>query len=48
MTVEYIKESAKLIDFCQRIANSSWLAVDTEFLREKNILSKTLLNSSGK
>ncbi len=35
MTVEYINEQAHLIDFCQRIAHSSWLAVDTEFLREK-------------
>lgn len=35
MTVEYINEQAQLIDFCQRIATSSWLAVDTEFLREK-------------
>lgn len=35
MAVEYINEQAHLIDFCQRIAYSSWLAVDTEFLREK-------------
>ncbi|MDT8371429.1 MAG: ribonuclease D [Gammaproteobacteria bacterium] len=35
MAVEYINEQAHLIDFCQRIAHSSWLAVDTEFLREK-------------
>ncbi len=35
MTVQYIDTKAELAIFCQQIANSSWLTVDTEFLREK-------------
>lgn len=35
MTVEYIDTEAALITFCQKIATSSWMTVDTEFLREK-------------
>jgi ribonuclease D len=35
MTVEYINTPEQLIDFCSRIRHSPWLAVDTEFLREK-------------
>jgi len=38
MVVEYTKEPAQLIDFCRRIADSSWLAIDTEFFHEKHIL----------
>ena len=35
MTVQYIDTEADLAKFCHQIANSSWLTVDTEFLREK-------------
>ncbi|MFW5425803.1 MAG: ribonuclease D [Methylophagaceae bacterium] len=35
MTVQYIDTEADLIQFCQQIANSTWITVDTEFLREK-------------
>lgn len=35
MTVQYIDTEENLIQFCQQIANSSWITVDTEFLREK-------------
>ncbi|AFJ02066.1 Ribonuclease D [Methylophaga frappieri] len=35
MTVLYLDTPVGLLDFCQQIQNSSWLAVDTEFLREK-------------
>ncbi|PHS25565.1 MAG: ribonuclease D [Methylophaga sp.] len=35
MTVQYIDSEAELAQFCQQIANSAWITVDTEFLREK-------------
>jgi len=35
MTVEYIDTEAELIAFCQKISTSTWMTVDTEFLREK-------------
>jgi ribonuclease D len=35
MTVEFITQQADLITFCQKIADTTWMAVDTEFLREK-------------
>jgi len=35
MTVEYIDKPEDLIEFCQKIADTTWLTVDTEFLREK-------------
>lgn len=35
MTVQYIDTEQNLAQFCQQIANSCWLTVDTEFLREK-------------
>lgn len=35
MTVQYIDTEADLATFCQQIAGSSWITVDTEFLREK-------------
>lgn len=35
MTVQFINEPAQLVAFCRQIADSDWLAVDTEFLREK-------------
>ncbi len=35
MTVLYIDDVSALVAFCQRIQSSEWLAIDTEFLREK-------------
>ncbi|MBL1321610.1 MAG: ribonuclease D [Methylophaga sp.] len=35
MTVQYIDTEVELDQFCQQIANSTWITVDTEFLREK-------------
>jgi len=35
MTVEFITQEADLVTFCQKIADTTWMAVDTEFLREK-------------
>ena len=35
MTVQYIDTEEALIAFCKQIADAPWLAVDTEFLREK-------------
>lgn len=35
MTVQYIDTEASLAHFCQEISDSTWMTVDTEFLREK-------------
>lgn len=35
MTVQYIDTAEELSSFCQNIADTSWMTVDTEFLREK-------------
>ena len=35
MTVLYIDSDAALTQFCSEIQHSKWLAIDTEFLREK-------------
>lgn len=35
MTVEFINNEAELVTFCQKIAGTTWMTVDTEFLREK-------------
>lgn len=35
MTAQYIDTEESLIQFCQQIANSLWIAVDTEFIRER-------------
>lgn len=35
MTVQYIDTADELSAFCQQIANTTWMTVDTEFLREK-------------
>jgi len=35
MTVQYIDTTEALITFCQSIADTTWMTVDTEFLREK-------------
>ncbi len=35
MTVLYIDDAPALAAFCQKIQSSEWLAIDTEFLREK-------------
>jgi len=43
MTVQFIDTEADLIDFCQRIADSDWMTVDTEFLREKTYYAQLCL-----
>jgi len=43
MTVQYIDTEADLIRFCQRIADTDWMTVDTEFLREKTYYSQLCL-----
>ena len=35
MTIEYIDKPEQLIDLCNRIEQAPWIALDTEFLREK-------------
>lgn len=35
MTIEYIDKPEQLPDLCNRIRQQSWIALDTEFLREK-------------
>ena len=35
MTVQYIDTPTELNAFCQQIAHTTWMTVDTEFLREK-------------
>ena len=41
--IEYIKNFGQLDDLCQRIENAPWIAVDTEFLREKTYYPKFCL-----
>ncbi len=41
--IEYIKKSEQLDYLCQRIKNATWIAVDTEFLREKTYYAKFCL-----
>ena len=42
-TIEYINKPEQLDDLCQRIENAPWIAVDTEFLREKTYYPKFCL-----
>jgi ribonuclease D len=42
-TIEYVKKPQQLDDLCQRIENAPWIAVDTEFLREKTYYPKFCL-----
>ncbi len=41
--IEYIKKPEQLDDLCKRIENAPWIAVDTEFLREKTYYPKFCL-----
>ncbi len=41
--IEYIKHPEQLDDLCRRIENAPWIAVDTEFLREKTYYPKFCL-----
>ncbi len=41
--IEYIKNSGQLDDLCQCIENAPWIAIDTEFLREKTYYPKFCL-----
>lgn len=47
MTVQFIDTEADLIAFCQRIADSTWMTVDTEFLRERTYYSQLCLIQVG-
>lgn len=42
-SIEYINKPEQLDDLCLRIENSPWIAVDTEFLREKTYYPKFCL-----
>lgn len=42
-TVSYIDEEAGLIEFCAQLSGSDWIAVDTEFLRERTYHPKFCL-----
>lgn len=35
MTIEYIDKPEQLADLCEKISQEPWIAIDTEFLREK-------------
>jgi ribonuclease D len=41
--ITYIDSPRQLRDFCEAVKNASWLAVDTEFLREKTYFPKFCL-----
>jgi ribonuclease D len=41
--IEYIDTSAKLAEICARIRSAPWIAIDTEFLREKTYYPKFCL-----
>lgn len=41
--IEYIKKPEQLDELCSRIENAEWVAVDTEFLREKTYYPKFCL-----
>ena len=43
MTAQYIDTAAELSRFCQQIAHTRWMTVDTEFLREKTYLPQLCL-----
>lgn len=43
MTIEYIDKPEQLSDLCKRILEESWIALDTEFLREKTYYPKFCL-----
>ena len=47
MTVQFIDTEADLITFCQRIADTKWMTVDTEFLRERTYYSQLCLIQVG-
>lgn len=42
-TIEYIKKPDELDELCSRIEKAAWIAVDTEFLREKTYYPKFCL-----
>ena len=43
MTVQFIDDTSALTTFCDAIADSVWIAVDTEFLREKTYFPQLCL-----
>ncbi len=42
-TIQYIDTQEKLDDLCQRVSGEPWIAIDTEFLREKTYYPKFCL-----
>ncbi|MCL4146421.1 UNVERIFIED_CONTAM: hypothetical protein GTU68_001805, partial [Idotea baltica] len=47
MTVQFIDTEADLTAFCERIADTTWMTVDTEFLRERTYYSQLCLIQIG-
>ena len=43
MTIEYINRAEQLASLCQKISQQPWIALDTEFLREKTYYPKFCL-----
>ena len=43
MTVEFIDTEAELAKFCQHISDTTWMTVDTEFLRERTYYAQLCL-----
>ena len=43
MTVQFIDTEAELAKFCQHISDTTWMTVDTEFLRERTYYAQLCL-----
>ena len=43
MSISFIQTQDELVSFCQQLAHSKWLALDTEFLREKTYYAQLCL-----
>lgn len=43
MEIEYVKNADQLAELCQSLAKSPWLALDTEFIREKTYYPRLCL-----
>ena len=44
--MHYIKETNHLNELCSKLNKSEFLSIDTEFIREKNILAEIMSYSS--
>jgi ribonuclease D len=47
MSVQFIDTIPDLVAFCQRIADTTWMTIDTEFLRERTYYSQLCLIQIG-